>query len=95
MYGDPRGYKETGQRGVVSLDAAISITDRLAEIYFWSMDPKDLERVPKTGWIGFLEGKEPQYPEQALRQDLEFVRAQSEGDASKTPRRPTRGWRTI
>ena len=34
-------------------------TDRLAEIYLWSMDRKDLERVPKEGWIGFLEGRQP------------------------------------
>src|SRR4029450_2746548 len=49
-------------------------TDLLAAIYMWSGDPKDLEAVPKTGWFGFLEGKEPHYPVQALRQDLEFVR---------------------
>ena len=32
------------------------MTDRLTEIYIWSIDRKDLERVPaKEGWIGFLE----------------------------------------
>ena len=73
MFGDPRGYKETGREEWYQWAPNLH-TDLLAAIYMWSGDPKDLERVPKTGWFGFLEGKEPQYPAQALRQDLEFVR---------------------
>lgn len=49
---------------------------RLTEIYLWSMDRKDLERVPKKGWIGYLEGEDPQYPAKALRGDLERIRTQ-------------------
>jgi hypothetical protein len=52
--------------------------DRLTEIYMWSMDRKDLERIPIEGWIGFLEGKNPDYPEQALRNEFESVRANME-----------------
>jgi hypothetical protein len=73
MFGDPRGYKETGREEWYQWTPNLH-TDLLEAIYMWSGDPKDLERVPKTGWFGFLEGKEPQYPAQALRQDLEFVR---------------------
>ena len=73
MFGDPRGYKETGREEWYQWTPNLH-TDLLEAIYMWSGDPKDLERIPKTGWFGFLEGKEPQYPAQALRQDLEFVR---------------------
>ena len=44
------------------------------DVYFWSMDPKDLKRLPTTGWIGFLAGEEPDYPEVALKDEFENVR---------------------
>ncbi len=49
-------------------------TPRLIEIYMWTMDRKDLERVPKTGWIGFLEGLEPDFPEKELARQFELLR---------------------
>ena len=73
MFGDPRGYKETGREEWYQWTTNLH-TDLLEAIYMMSGDPKDLDRVPKTGWFGFLEGKDPQYPAKALRQDLEFVR---------------------
>ena len=73
MFGDPRGHKETGREEWYHWTPNLH-TDRLAEIYMWSGDPKDLERVPKTGWFGYLEGKDPQYPAKALRQEIEYVR---------------------
>ncbi len=73
MYGDPRGYKYDGPPSWYEYAPEL-MEDRLAEIYLWSMDRKDLERVPKTGWIGFLEGKEPGYPERALQADFASVR---------------------
>ncbi len=72
MFGDPRGYKETGREEWYNWSPNLH-TDRLTEIWLWSGDPRDLERVPATGWIGYLEGKEPNYPETALRRDLKFV----------------------
>ena len=39
------------------------------------MDRKDLERLPQTGWIAFLEGADPGYPERALQRDFESLRA--------------------
>lgn len=50
----------------------------LTDIYLMSMDRKDMERLPKTGWIGFLEGVQPGYPVESLRNELEFIRAQIE-----------------
>ena len=42
------------------------------------MDRLDLERLPRKGWIAYLEGENPGYPEQALRADLEIVRSKVE-----------------
>ena len=53
-------------------------TNRLMEIYMWSMKPEDLERIPKTGWIAYLQGQNPQYPEEALRRDFGRIRRQLE-----------------
>jgi len=72
-------------------------TDRLAEIYFWSMNRKDLERVPiatsfdvsvgrggyseqdrTAPWLGYLEGKIPDFPEKALQSDIGRVRQRVE-----------------
>jgi hypothetical protein len=73
MFGDPRGYGQTGREEWYQWTPNL-MTNRLAEIYFWSGDRKDLERVPKEGWIGFLEGARPGYPEEALRAELSAVR---------------------
>jgi hypothetical protein len=74
MYGDPRGYKHNGKPEWYQYTENL-LTDRLTEIYLWSMDRKDLERVPaKQGWLGFLEGNDPEYPVRALQADLARVR---------------------
>jgi hypothetical protein len=73
MFGDPRGYKEVGREEWYAFGPNLHIP-RLTEIYLWSMDRKDLERVPVEGWVAFLEGKDASYPEKALRADLEHVR---------------------
>jgi hypothetical protein len=69
MYGDPRGYKFDGAPSWYHYTENL-FTDRLTEIYLWSMDRKDLERVPRTGWIGYLEGEDPEYPVKALQRDM-------------------------
>lgn len=73
MYGDPRGYKYNGPPQWYQFEENMH-GPRLTEIYLWSMDRKDLERVEKEPWIDFLEGKDPDYPVKALRRDLETVR---------------------
>ena len=73
MYGDPKGYKANGSPSWYHFTDNL-FTDRLIEIYMWSMDPMDLERIPMEGYVGYLQGKNPEYPVQALRSDLAFVR---------------------
>ncbi|MCC6860362.1 MAG: hypothetical protein IT158_17465 [Bryobacterales bacterium] len=73
MYGDPRGYKHNGPPSWYHYTGNLFL-DRLTEIYIWSMDRKDLERAPKKGWIGFLEGADPDYPVRALQNDFNQVR---------------------
>jgi hypothetical protein len=73
MFGDPRGHKEVGREEWYGFGPNLHIP-RLTEIYLWSMDRKDLDRVPAEDWIGYLEGKNPDYPEKALRADLAHVR---------------------
>ncbi|MCW5979787.1 MAG: hypothetical protein KIT09_17030 [Bryobacteraceae bacterium] len=77
MFGDPRGYKYTGREEWYHFTPNLR-TDRLTEIYLWSMNRADLDRIPKRGWIGFLEGQEPDYPAKALQQDFERIRANVE-----------------
>src|SRR6185369_17001221 len=44
MYGDPSGYKGNGPPQWYHFTNNL-FTDRLTEIYMWSMDPKDLARI--------------------------------------------------
>ncbi len=73
MYGDPKGYKFNGKPEWYQYTGNL-MQDRLAEIYFWSMDRRDLERVPLTGFLGYLEGKDPDYPVKALQKDFAELR---------------------
>ena len=96
MYGDPKGYKYNGAPSWYQYGEQLH-TDRLTELYFWSMDRKDLARVPIASmftpstrrddysepdrgdaWLGYLEGKLPDYPEQVLRDDLARIRRRVE-----------------
>jgi hypothetical protein len=43
------------------------------EVWYWSQRPDDLARVGANGWIGFLQGKDPAYPEHALERDLDAI----------------------
>ena len=49
------------------------------ELYYWSMQPDDRGRLPGGGWLGFLEGKDPGYPERALAADFGTIRTKVEG----------------
>jgi hypothetical protein len=77
MYGDPKGYKHDGEPEWYHYTDNLH-TDRLTEIYLWSMDRKDLDRVPAEGWIGFLEGNDPDYPVQALQGEFARLRQKTE-----------------
>ncbi len=44
------------------------------ELYYLSMKAEDRARMGPDRWFDYLEGKDPRYPEEALRADLERVR---------------------
>lgn len=44
------------------------------DVYMWSLSDHDLARLPKTGWIGYLHGENPDYPLQAFQTALEQIR---------------------
>jgi hypothetical protein len=48
--------------------------DMQRDIYMWSMRASDSEHMRDDGWIAFLDGRNPDYPAEALRADLERVR---------------------
>ena len=79
MYGDPRGYKYDGEPEFYQYEP-ITYSDRLAEIYLWSMNREDLARVPLADepWLAFLEGKNPAYPIEAMKADFEHIRERVE-----------------
>lgn len=49
------------------------------DLYYWSMDAHDRARLPDGGWLAFLEGKDPGYPERALAADFGTLRSRIEG----------------
>jgi hypothetical protein len=73
-YGDPRGHKYTGGKEEWYNYTPNLFTNRLLEIYLWSLDPKDRQNLPADPWLSFLDGKDAAYPERALRHELETVR---------------------
>jgi len=44
------------------------------QIYYWSMNPADRERLGDNGWLQFLEGKNPGYPDAALAGEFASIR---------------------
>lgn len=79
MYGDPRGYAFDGEPEFYRFQP-VTYSDRIAEIYLWSMQPSDLERVPleDEAWIAFLQGKDPEYPVRAMQADSTHIRQRLE-----------------
>jgi hypothetical protein len=45
------------------------------EMWYWSMNHTDRERLPESPWLAFLDGKNADYPEQALASDFLAIRA--------------------
>jgi hypothetical protein len=69
MYGDKGWYHYTADK----------YRHGAEEIWYWSMKDADLDRLPRDGWVAFLRGKDPGFPEQALRADLEAIRTKVAG----------------
>lgn len=57
------------------------------DIYLWSMQPADMERIAGDPWIAYLAGKNPEFPMMALQEELERVRRRVKGlrDDTSTP----------
>jgi hypothetical protein len=48
-------------------------------VWYWSMNPADRERVGDNGWLGFLDGKDPDYAERTLGQEFLSIRSHIKG----------------
>ena len=48
----------------------------------WALEARDLERLPKRGWIGYLTSGDPAYPLAAFQQGLEEIRRRGGATAS-------------
>jgi hypothetical protein len=59
-------------------------------LWYWSMKEEDLKRLPMQGWVAFLQGKKPDYPEEALRADLATIRKKMAGVRADTTTPDTR-----
>ena len=76
MYGDPSGYTGTGSPAWYQYTENL-FTDRLLEIYLWSMESqRPGTRARERAGSAFLEGKNPDYPVEALQADLVSIRRQ-------------------
>src|SRR5262249_50709295 len=64
MYGDQGWYDYSNEK----------YNSHALELAYFSFAPADLARVGQNGWLAYLAGKRPEYPEQALRLDLTRVR---------------------
>ncbi|MGH9851925.1 MAG: hypothetical protein ACREBD_18985, partial [Blastocatellia bacterium] len=65
MYGDQGWYAHTPEK----------FSDYALEAWFLTMREDDRGRVPRNAWLEFLEGRNPGFPEESLRRDLERVRS--------------------
>ena len=91
MYGDPRGYAFDGEPEFYRYQP-VTYSDRLAEIYLWSMEDRDLARVPLEDerWIAFLQGADPGYPIRAMHGDFRHVRDRLEAQQNDATTAETR-----
>jgi hypothetical protein len=80
MYGDKGWYDFTPEK----------YRHGAEEIWYWSMKDDDLRRLPREGWVAYLHGDNPTFPEQALRQDLETIRKKVAGMRADTTTPDTR-----
>ncbi|MFC1525644.1 hypothetical protein ACFL6X_02415 [Candidatus Latescibacterota bacterium] len=60
------------------------------EVWYWSQSGQDRERVKDNGWVSYLAGDNPSYPERALESDLERLRTRMERMRADTSTPDTR-----
>jgi hypothetical protein len=72
-YGDQGWYGfHDGESG--SAGGLTNLRDVETDIYMWALQPGDLDRLPKRGWIGYLTGGDSAYPASAFQQGMEEIR---------------------
>ena len=73
MYGNPNWARE----GYTDTDGWYSFRPReqenLLELYWLSWKPEDRARITSNAWIDYIEGRNPDYPVEALRRSLADV----------------------
>ena len=60
MYGDQGWYAYSPRK----------YDDGALELWYWSMRPEDRQRLSSNAWLGYLEGKDPGYPERRMALEL-------------------------
>lgn len=43
------------------------------DLWYWTQKPEDRQRIGGGGWVAFLEGQNPDFPEQALQRDISSI----------------------
>ena len=82
-----------GDQGLVRLPAGAVRHGGRRALVLVDEGPRTAAACPRDGWLAFLEGKDPGYPEQALRRLRPILPARSRRCARTRPR-PTPGWPT-
>jgi hypothetical protein len=80
MYGDQGWYDFTPRK----------YDNGALELYYWSMRKQDRDRLSGGGWLAFLEGHDPGYPERALRAGFDAIRGKVAGMRRDTTTPDTR-----
>jgi hypothetical protein len=72
-YGDQGWYgHHDGESG--SAGGLTNLREVETDIYLWGLEPRDLDRLPKRGWTGYLASGDAGYPLAAFQQGIEEIR---------------------
>lgn len=72
-YGDQGWYGyHDGESG--SAGGLTNLRDVETDIYMWALQPGDLDRLPKRGWMNYLTAGDSAYPAAAFQQGMEEIR---------------------
>ncbi len=82
----PRMYGDDGWYDFRETPWAVGALD----CWYWTCTDRDRRRVAGDEWVRFLAGKNPDYPEQALRTDFETIRSRVAGMRADTTTPDTR-----
>lgn len=62
------------------------------DIYLWTLNDADKQRIANLGWMAFLDGQNPDYPGSTLRAELQRVRQRIDA-INNDPATPDERWR--